>query len=103
MDLKSVDDVNAMMTYREIEKINKIKKEIKRLSYAPATMTGALILYYFGFMLWNGEVVTENMLLLLAVAIGVVGHTNVKRSNLIITLWELKYGANKPEDKELTK
>lgn len=93
MELNTVEDVNALTEYQKLEQINAIEAQIKRMSLLPVIVCGILMLWAF-WATWSDILWSPMHLVLIAIAIGVVGQSNVKRTDLVRQLFELKY-ANK--------
>lgn len=92
MELKSVDDVNALTEYKKLEKIESLENKIKRLKYIPV-LCGTLLLANVLWLTFSGsQTIESGVLILFAVFIAIVGHSNVQRSDLLQELFEIKYG-----------
>jgi len=92
MTLKSLDDVKALIEYSKIDQLQRIEKKLKRLSYAPVYACGFIMGQGF-WSIWNNETsITPSLLLIVGLAFAVVGQANVKRTDLMRKLFELKYG-----------
>ena len=90
MELNSVEDVKALTEYQKIEKIQSIEKKIHKLSFVPVTSSAVLIIWAF-WATWAGSAWSPMNMLLVAVTIAAVGHSNVQRTDLLQQLFELKY------------
>jgi hypothetical protein len=92
MELKSIDDLNALTEYQKIEKIQRIENKMKSLSFAPLASGVTLMIYVF-WAYWAGNTAWSLIhLSLIAILIGSVGYSNVQRTELLKELFELKYG-----------
>ncbi|MCC5825302.1 hypothetical protein [Alkalimonas sp.] len=91
MEINSIDDVNALNEYQKVKQIERIEKKIHRLSFVPASTCAGLIMWFF-LSTWLNASWTPMNLLLIAIAIGSVGHSNVQRTDLLKQLFKLKYG-----------
>ncbi|MDC0602737.1 hypothetical protein OAP14_06870 [Aliiglaciecola sp.] len=92
MKLNSIEDVKALTEYQKIDQIQRIEKKIHRLSFVPASICAILISWAFWGM-WFGQSTWSPMnIVLIAIALGSIGHSNVQRTDLLRQLFELKYG-----------
>jgi hypothetical protein len=88
MDIKLEEELDAKVEFNKIDQIQKIEYKIHRLSFIPIYFFAFLLLAYFGLDLGNE---LSSAVLLLTIAIGVVGQSNVQRTNLLKELFEIKY------------
>jgi len=92
MELNSVEDINVLVEYQKSNQIALIEKKLARLSYAPILICLVLIAWAVNALIFNDLAWSPVHMILIAVAIASVGHTNVQRTNLLKELFELKYG-----------
>lgn len=92
MELNSIEDVNALDEYQKLKQIERIERQLHRLSYIPAIFCAGMIIWIFVFT-WLAVSWTAMHLLPIAIAISSVGYSNVKRTDLLKQLFRLKYGA----------
>ena len=92
MELNSIDDVKALTEYQKIDKIQRIEKKIHKLSFVPISVCAILMCWAF-WGAWFGQSTWSPMyIVLIAITVGSVGHSNVQRTDLLKQLFELKYG-----------
>jgi len=89
MEIKSEEELDAKVEFNKIDHIQKIESKLHRLSFIPLYFFAFLLLAYFGLDLGNK---LSSAVIILIVAIGVVGQSNVQRVDLLKELFELKYG-----------
>ncbi len=88
MEIKSENELDAKVEFNKINKIQKIERKLHRLSFTPLYFFVFFSLTYFGLDLDKD---LSMSLFTLFVAIGFVGQSNVKRTDLLKELFELKY------------
>ena len=76
------------MEFNKLKQIEKIENKLHKLSFIPLYFFAFLMLAYFGLDLKND---VSSAILILIVAIGIVGQSNVERANLLKALFEIKY------------
>jgi len=91
MELNTLQDVDNMTTFQTIKKVEKLESNIARLKHIP-TIVFAVILFWAVPQVIFESVHHLTNTILLALAILIVGQSNVKRSELLMELFELKYG-----------
>jgi hypothetical protein len=88
MEIKSEEELGAKVEFNKIDQIKKVESKLHRLSFIPLYFFAFLLLAYFGLDLGNK---LSSAVLFLIIAIGVVGQSNVQRTDLLKKLFELKY------------
>ena len=89
MDINSKEGLHAQVEFNKIAKIEKIETKIHRLSYIPFAYFAFLFLAYFGLDLGNN---LSSAVFLMIISIGIIGQSNVQRTDLLKELFEVKYG-----------
>jgi hypothetical protein len=88
MEIKSKEELDAKVEFNKIDQIQKIESKLHKLSFIPLYFFALLLLAYFGLDLGNK---LSSAVIFLIIAIGVVGQSNVQRTDLLKKLFELKY------------
>ncbi|MDO6508446.1 hypothetical protein Q4506_15390 [Colwellia sp. 4_MG-2023] len=88
MEINSKAELDAKVEFNKIDQIQKIESKLHRLSFIPLYFFAFLLLAYFGLDLAND---LSGAVIILIISIGIVGQSNVQRTNLLKELFELKY------------
>ena len=89
MEIKSKEELDAKVEFNKIAQIQKIENKLHKLSFIPLYFFACLLLAYFGLNLGNN---LSSAVIVLIIAIGIVGQSNVQRTDLLKELFDLKYG-----------
>ena len=88
MEIKLKEELDSKVEFNKIDQIQKIESKLHRLSFIPLYFFAFLLLAYFGLDLGNK---LSSAVLILTITIGIVGQSNVQRTDLLKELFELKY------------
>ena len=91
MELKTTEDVKAFTALSNIERIQKIEKQIQRAAYVPTICFAGMVLLLFivNYGL-DGTIDASTVLLVTSGNIAVVAQALIKRSDLKSQLFELR-------------
>ena len=91
MELNTREEVTVLMECHKVEKISSIEHKIQQLSIVPLSSFIILMIYAI-FEFWLGDKTWSTVsILLTAGLVSGVGYANVRRTNLLKQLFELKY------------
>jgi hypothetical protein len=88
MDINSKEELDAQVEFNKIERIKNIESKIHRLGFIPFSYFAFLLLAYFGLDLGNN---LSSAVIIIIISIGIIGQSNVQRTDLLKELFELKY------------
>lgn len=88
MEINSKEGLDAQVELNKIVQIQKIESKLHKLSFIPLYIFACLLLAYFGLDLANN---LSDAVIVLIISIGIVGQSNVHRTDLLKKLFELNY------------
>jgi len=91
MDIKSEQQVDGLIELNKLKKVQKIEKNLQRLSYVPIYASVGIILYFFWLIWFKVTITSPTFLFFVGVIIVSLARANVKRTDLLKDLFELKY------------
>ncbi len=90
MEFNSTTDIDALTEFQRIEKIQSIEKKIHKLSFVPVNVCLGVIIWAV-YVIVLDSIWSPLYIILIALAIGSVGYSNVRRTDLLMQLFDLKY------------
>jgi hypothetical protein len=88
MDINSKEELDAQVELNKINRIKNIESKLHRLSFIPLFYFVFLLLAYFGLDLGNN---LSSAVIIIIISLGIIGQSNVQRTDLLKELFELKY------------
>ncbi len=88
MAINSKEELDARVEFNKISRIKNIETKFYRLGFILFFYFAFLLLAYFGLDLANN---LSSAVIILIISIGIMGQSNVQRTDLLKELLELKY------------